>query len=293
MGFVEQGQAFGAYGTWRAHTSDLGIQGGGGIVETTKTTLDGDEYLWRIPSQNADDATMRSALNLGGHDIVGAGFVDAASVRFEEILTAGRIVADKTVFQTRTTLDKRFETSDATVAGTLSSDSRNMDISGTLSLADTGKFTSFTADELRVNDLNLSGLSISTTSGTSGKVATLKVNQTIDMVAGHITAMFATVGFTGSITPKLVVRTRIEDSADSAYFWDAAKSAARLSDISIPELNRMAALAAARESGGGTISGQVFGAAAANPNATASDFMNAITDIQNRVRAKYRQLKLE
>jgi hypothetical protein len=293
MGFVEKGQAFGAFGTWRAHTSDLGIQGTGGIVETTKTMLDKDEYLWRIPSENADDATMLSALNLGGHDIVGAGFVDAASIRFDEILTAGRIVADKTVFQTRTTLDKRFETADATVSGTLSADSRNMDIFGTLSLADVGRFTSFTADELWVNNLNLSGLSVSTAYSVSGTVAILKVNQTIDMVAGHVAAMFATVGFTGSITPRLVIKTRIEDSTDSSYFWDASKNSARLSDLSIPELNRMAALAAARESGGGTISGQAFGTTAANPNATVSDFMNAVTDIQDRVRAKYRQLKLE
>ncbi|MDR0727163.1 MAG: type II secretion system GspH family protein, partial [Rickettsiales bacterium] len=148
MGFVEQGQAFGAFGTWHANTSDLGIASSGGIIETTKPTLDQDEYLWRIPSENSSDATMLSPLNLGGHDIINANFLDANSLQFEEILTAGEIVTDKTIFQTRTTLDKSFQTSDATVAGTLSADSRNMEITGTLTLADVGKFTSFTADEL-------------------------------------------------------------------------------------------------------------------------------------------------
>jgi hypothetical protein len=295
MGFVEGTTAFGAFGAWHANTSDLGISGAGGIIETTKTTLDRDEYLWRVPSDNAADATMLSPLNLGGHDVMDAAFVNAAAIRFDEILTAGEIVTDKTVFQTRITLDKSFETADATVTGTLSSDSRNMEIHGTLSLADTGKFSSFTANDLWVNDLSLSGLSVSTEAGTYGNAAILKVSQTIDMVGGHISAMTATVGFTGSITPKLNIKTRLEDSIDSSYFWTVSggSAAARLSDISMPELNRMATLAVSKEKGGGTISGQVFGAAATNKNATAADFMNAIADIQRRVRAKYRQLNLE
>ncbi|MDR0741320.1 MAG: hypothetical protein LBF28_00920 [Rickettsiales bacterium] len=292
MGFVEEGRAFGAFGTWAANASDLGIQGSGGIIETTKITLDQDKFLWRVPSENADDATMLSPLNLAGHDIVNAKFLDAAYVEFEEILKAAEIVADKTIFQTRTTLDKNYETSDAAIAGTLSADSRNMDISGTLSLSGTGKFTSFTADDLQVVNLNLSGLSISTTNSKS-KAAILKVNQTIDMVTGHISAMFATVGFTGSITPKLVVKNRIEDSTNSDYFWDASGGSARLSDISIPELNRMATLISSRESGAGTDSKKLFDTAAANKNATVSDFMNAISKIQNRVSVKYRQLNLD
>jgi hypothetical protein len=113
------------------------------------------------------------------------------------------------------------------------------------------------------------------------------------MVAGHITAVFVTIGFTGSITPKLNIKTKIEDSVNPSYYWDASDGSARLGDISIPELNRMATLIVSKEAGNNTISGQIFGTAATNKNATASDFMNAITDIQNRVRIKYRQLNLE
>jgi hypothetical protein len=166
-----------------------------------------------------------------------------------------------------------------------------MDISGTLTLSDTGKFTSFTADELWVNDLNLSGLSVSTSS--ASKVATLKVNQTIDMVAGHIATMFATVGFTGSITPKLYIKTRLEDSVDSYYFWDIFDATARFFDLSVPELNRMATLIVSKESGNGTVAGQIFGVAATNKNATVADFSNALSEIQNRIRIKYSQLNLE
>ncbi|MDR2412926.1 MAG: hypothetical protein LBD50_01810 [Rickettsiales bacterium] len=292
MGFVEKGKAFGAFGTWRANTSDLGIGGKSGIVKTTKTTLDKEQYLWRIPSENTSDATMLSSLNLAGHNIVDAKFTDGRYALFEEILKSKIFAAGKIIFQNRTTIDKNLKTGDAIVAGTLSADSRNFDIYGTLSLSDTAKFSSFTADKLWVGNLNLSGISIA---AETGKPAVLKVNQTMDMVSGRISAMFATVGFTGSLTPKLVIRSRIEDSANSGYFWDASTSsaAARFSDVYIAELNRMAAISASKEAGEKTASGQIFKAVVTNKNATASDFINAISEIQNKVRIKYRQLNLE
>lgn len=291
FGFVEQGQAFGAFGTWHADAIDLGIAGVNGIVETTRTSLDQEEYLWRLPSENTADATMKSALNMAGHNIVNAKFLDSRSMRFEEIISSVKLVANQMIFQSRTTIDRNFETADATVSGTLSGDSRSMNISGTLTLADSARLSSFTADDLWVNNLNLSGISIST-SGLSN-VATLKVSQTVDMVAGHINAMYATVGFTGSITPKLTVRYLIEDSSNPEYFWDAGNSSARLMDVSFAELNRMATLISSREADMSTASGQLFRTVSTNKNATASDFMNAIREIQTRVRGKYRQLNLE
>jgi len=59
------------------------------------------------------------------------------------------------------------------------------------------------------------------------------------------------------------------------------------------ELGQMATTIAARERVAGTAATELFGAPAANKNATAADFMNAISEIQRRVRIKYRQLNLE
>ena len=290
MGFVENGKAVGAFGAWRAEAIDFGIQGAHGLVETTKTTLDKEDYLWRLPSENASDATMLSALNLAGHDIVNAKFFDTKFTRFEEKLSAHTVVSDRITFQNRTTIDKSFKTTDATVSGTLSADSRNMEVASIFTLGDTAKLSGFTTNDLWVGNLNLAGLSVSSS---DREPAVLRINQATDMVGGHITAMQVSVGFTGSVTPKLSVSTRIEDSTDEGYFWDVPAGAARFADVSFAELNRMAARIVREEATGGTVASQLFGTVATNKNATAADFMNAITEIQNRVRAKYHQLNLE
>lgn len=174
------------------------------------------------------------------------------------------------------------------MSGALSSDSKNMDVAGKFSLADLGKFSGFSVSDLYVTNMTLPGISVSDT----GDVALLKINQALDMTSGRIDAMFVTVGFAGSITPRLVVRNRIEDSINPSYYWDASHGVANFSDVSFAELSRMAPLALARE-GRGTTAAQIFGAVAANKNATASDYMNAITKIQEAVRKKYRALNLQ
>ena len=156
--------------------------------------------------------------------------------------------------------------------------------------ADTGKFTSLTTGDLYVSNMTLGGLSIN--SDLDGP-ALLNVNRSVDMTGGTIDAMFVTVGFAGSITPRLVVYDRIEDSNNPAYFWDLNASVANMFDITLQNLTDLAQLAVAYENASNTESGKIFGAVAANNNATVSDYMNAISEIQARVRAKYRLLNLE
>jgi hypothetical protein len=290
LGFVEKNKTFGAFGTLHGDAVDFGIGGLDGIVGTTKTVPEDEKYLWRLPSENDSDATMLSNLNLAGHNIVSAKFVDADTAQIEEFLKTQKLVSDSLIFQNRTTIDKSFNASDAVIAGTLSSDSRSMEISGTFSLADTAKLSNFTTNDLWTNNLNLSGLSVSTSS--SSQATLLKINQTIDMVAGHVTAMFVTVGFDGSITPKLVIKNKIEDSSNSNYFWNVSDKVAHLSDASFGELSRMASLVVKKEYDANTKSGQIFNSVVSNKNATASDFMNAISEIQKQVKLKYTQLNL-
>lgn len=291
IGFVEKGKAYGGFGIWHGDAVDFGIEGLKGIVGTTGTTLDSDEYLLRMPSDNISDGTMLSNLNLGKHNIVGAKFLDSDSAKFEEILKTEKFVSDKIIFQNRAIVDKNFESTEAVVAGALSSDSRGMEISNTINLADSAKFSNFITDNLWTTNLNLSGLSIS--SNNSNQAVILKINNTVDMVAGNVTALFVTVGFDGSITPKLVINNRIEDSTDSNYYWDVSGNTANFSDVSFGELNRMAALAVKSESGTNTSTGQAFNTVVSNKNATASDFMNAVSEIQKAVKSKYSQLNLD
>ena len=288
MGFVDGTHAYGTFGAWHTDALDMGVDIDNGIIETTSVNRDNALYLWRVPSENPDDAKMMSPLNLGGHDIKNAAFINSDYATFNEGLTAKEIVSDKIIFDNRTTIDTVFSTDAATVSGMLSSDSKNMEISGRLSLADTAKMSSLTAENLWVSKLTLSGLSIEA----DDDLALLKINQSLDMTSGRIEAVFVSVGFAGSMTPRLVVYDRIEDSTNPQYYWDVKSKTARFSDASFVELNRMATLATYYEGDNSTSAGQIFGAVSANKNATVSDYMNAISEIQKRVSAKYRLLNL-
>ena len=288
MGFVDGTHAYGTFGAWDTDALDMGVDIDNGIIETTSVNRDNVLYLWRVPSENPDDAKMMSPLNLGGHDIKNAAFINSDYATFNEGLTAKEIVSDKIIFDNRTTIDTVFSTDAATVSGMLSSDSKNMEISGRLSLADTAKMSSLTAENLWVSKLTLSGLSIDA----DHDLALLKINQSLDMTSGRIEAVFVSVGFAGSMTPRLVVYDRIEDSTNPQYYWDVKSKTARFSDASFVELNRMATLATFYEGDNSTSAGQIFGAVSANKNATVSDYMNAISEIQKRVSAKYRLLNL-
>lgn len=289
MGFIEGNKAYGSFGAWHTNTADLGVNTTGGIVETTAVNRDVDLYLWRAPSKNPDDATMRSALNLGGHDILKASFIDSKFLQLDENLISPVIAAKNAIFQNRTTIDGVFEALNATVSGILSSDSRNLEITNTLKLDGRGKFSSFTTGDLWVNNLTLAGLSIDS----DVAAATLRINKSIDMTEGRIDAVQVSVGFAGSITPRLSVRDRIEDSINPNYYWDAYAGVGNFMDLTLAELGRLAQLAVYVENDKSTTATQIFGAVAANKNATASDYMNAIVEIQKKVSEKYRRLNLE
>ena len=293
MGFVDGTRAYGAYGAWRNDMADIGINATDGIVGTTSVKRDAALYLVRLPSDNLDDATMMSPLNLGGHDIVNAKFFDATSVQFNEDLNLKTGVARDLIFQNRTAIDTTYTSQTATVAGGLSADGRTMDVSGKFLLADIGKFASFTVGDLWTTTMTLSGLSIDAYDDSyREQPAILKVAGALDMMSGRIEAIYTTVGFAGSITPRLVVYDRIEDSRNKNYYWDVASSTANFADVTLAELNRLATLASRFERVSGTDSTQLFGGVVANKNATAGDFMNALREIQVRVRAKYSLLKL-
>lgn len=289
MGFIEGNRAYGTFGAWRADTIDLGLNVTGGLVETTSVNRDNALYLYRVPTDSASDATMLSGLNLGGHDINNATFFNASSAEFAETLTLGETVSTDIIFQNRTTLDEIFEVKNATVAGTLSADSRTMEVVNTFSLADVGKFTSFTTGDLWVSNMTLPSLSIYSDEGP----AVLNINKSLDMNAGNIDSMFVTVGFAGSITPRLVVYDRIEDSINSNFYWDAANGVASFMDVSLQDLGRMAQMAVYEERNTNTETERIFKAVVTNKNATASDYMNAINEIQRTVRTKYSRLNLE
>ena len=289
IGFVDGVHAYGSFGTWRVNTADLGIDATSGIVQTTSVNRDSSLYLWRIPSDDIIDATMLSALNLGDRDIVNSSFVNIGGLSLEESFTANNIVTNDLIFKNRTTIDAtNLSSKTAIVSGALSGDAKNIVVNGTLSLADLAKASSFTTDNLWVNELSLGGLSTP-----SGVAAVMRAGGALDMTEGRISAMFVSVGFTGSITSRLGVREKIIDSINKDYYWDVKSRTANMVDINSPTLSDIASRALRRESVSGTTATRIFSSVSSNKNATVGDYLNAIREIGQSVRAKYQMLNLE
>lgn len=288
IGFIDGTRAYGGFGTWRANTADFGTDISSGIIQMTAINRDNSLYLWRVPSGNPNDATMLSALNLGARDIKNVSFVNAGGFSLQETYETKKLVTNDLIFKNRTTIDSEFKVQSGLVSGTLSGDSKNISVAGTFNLGDLAKVSSFTADNLWTNTLSLSGLSTN-----SNEISTLRAAGALDMTEGRVNALYVTVGFTGSITSRLGVKDKIVDSVDPNFYWDATSRTANLVDINSPTLSDMAIKAMRRESVSGTIATRVFSAVSANKNATMGDYMNAITEIGNNVRAKYRMLNLE
>ncbi len=289
-GFVEGNATYGGFGAFHADVNDFGFNNTKGIVGTTSVKRGNTEYLWRLPSENENDATMLSSLNLDGHNIKRIKFFDAMKAQFEEKLTVGKVSANSLVFGNRTTIDAIYMTNSAVVNGALTADSKQMNISGNLSLTDSGKFSSFYTNDLYVNTLTLNGFSVSSS---SNKDTVLKVIGDMDLMLGRVSATYVTVGYTGSVTPQLYVSDKIQDAKDSSFYWDIKDRKARFADAVFPELSRLATSVVSLESKSGTISTLVFAGIAANTNATVGDYLNALHDIQTRVRQKYHMLNLE
>ena len=290
FGFIEGDKTYGGFGAYHTNASDFGVFDGKGLVGTTSTLRGNTEYLWRMPSENESDSTMLSALNLDGHDIKNVRFLDATKAQFEEKLKIGKLDTNTLVFENRSTIDAIFATNTAVVNGAFTSDSRNLNVGGTLSLADSAKFSSFYTNDLYVNTLTLSGFTVSSK---SGKSSTLKIIGDMDLILGHITASYVSVGYTGSVTPQLNITDKIQDPKDSSFYWDIKNRKARFADANFPELSRMASSIVNSESLSGTSATTIFGAVASNLNATVGDYINAINEIETQVRAKYEMLNLK
>lgn len=290
LGFVEGNNTYGGFGAYHINAKDFGFQDNKGLVGTTSTTRGTSEYLWRVPSDSENDSTMLSDLNLDAHDIRNVKFLDAYKAQFDEKLKIGKTVLNSLIFANRSTIDAIFATETAVVNGALTADSRNLNVNGTLTLSDSAKFSSFYTNDLYVNNLTLSGFSVAYS---SDKDSLLRIVGDMDLVLGHISAAYVSVGYTGSVTPYLSISGKIQDPKDSSFYWDVNAKKARFNDMNSPELVRMASQIARMESKSGTVATSVFNGVVTNSNATVGDYLNAINSIRDQVRTKYQLLNLE
>ena len=286
-GFADGQMLYGSFGTWRAGAAKIGGIGSGAnsILAQTRPFRSGGDYLYRLPSDNPSDATMQSDLDLGGHDIKNAKNIGAAAARFLEVLKADAIEAGKMSVKNRLDWAAPLDVfADALVMGAITSDGRSVNARD-INVASKSQFKSVSADFLSADNLYLAGFSVAA----DGQPASLSVSGTLDMTGGHIRAVEAVVGFSGSVAPKLVVSERIEDGKDPAYFWDASLGQAALYDIQLTGLPQVIRSAFAAERGASTETERIIGAVAQNSNATLADFLRALERVRETVESKYLQ----
>jgi hypothetical protein len=262
--------------------------GGHSVLAETKTFRDGGDYLHRLPSDSPLDATMQSDLDLGGRNIEDAKSVSAVAARFLGTLEADGIEASKMTVLNRMDWTAPIESfGDATVNGAISSDGRSIDASEIV-VSGRSQFRSVSASSLTADNLYLSGFSVSSD---SGKPAVLSISGTLDMKKGHIKAIEAFVGFSGSVAPKLIVSGRIEDSGDAGFYWDVAGGNAVFADLYLSNLSQMMRYAYGQERTGRTETERLMGNAAQNSNATVADYMRALERAARAVEEKYAEVE--
>ncbi|MDR1071700.1 MAG: hypothetical protein LBL21_03600 [Rickettsiales bacterium] len=287
-GFADGRMLYGSFGTWQAPMSAIGAAvGGHSVLAETKTFRDGGDYLHRLPSGEPLDATMQSDLDLGGHNIEDAKSVSAVAARFLGVLETDGIEASKMTVLNRMDWTAPLESfGDATVNGAISSDGRSIDASDMV-ISGRSQFRSVSADSLAADNLYLSGFSVAS----GGGPAVLSISGTLDMKKGHIKAINSFVGFSGSVTPKLVVLDMIEDGGDSGFYWNVASGDAVFSDLHLSSLSQMMRYAYGQERTGRTETERLMGAAVQNSNATVADYMRAIGRAAAAVEAKYGEVE--
>jgi hypothetical protein len=176
---------------------------------------------------------------------------------------------------------------DAQVMGSITSDSRSVDAAQVV-VAGRSQFRSVAAEDLAADNLYLSGFSVS---AAGGEPPVLSVSGTLDMTKGHIKAIDSFVGFSGSVAPKLVVSGRIEDSTNSAFYWNLSGGGANLGDLQLTSLSQAMRDVYYREKTGKTETERIFGAVVQNSNATLSDYIRALEQVRKAVEAKYGEIK--
>lgn len=289
-GYAAGGKLHSIYGTWETSATIWNARfADNAILDVTRTSGFGTEFLRRLPSDSASDATMLSDISLGGHAITGARSIFSEVAKFSEFLNTHSLSASRAVIENSPTLDGRFTITDANVNGAISSDSRVLE-TNRMTVSGMSRFNNVTANELWTGDLYVHGASVRS----DGAPATLNINRNLDMTGGRISAGLAFVGFTGSVTPYLSVTGKISDPNNNSFYWDAAAQTAELSDMSIPNLGIMMRAAVRRESGTlRTDTERTMSQIANNTNATVADYARAIAEIKTRVTAKYHLLNLD
>ena len=288
-GFADGKMLYGSFGTWRAPMSTLEARlSSHSVLSGTRTFRNSGDYLQRLPSEELMDATMNSNLNMGGHDIENIKNIWGNSARFLDGLSSDSIEATKMSVLNRIDWASAIDVfGDAVINGSITSDGMDLDASE-IYISGKSHFRNVTSDSLYVDNLYLSGFSVR---GIGSEPAIMSISGALDMTRGYITAMDTFVEFSGSVTPKLVVTNRIEDSKDPNFYWNLGNNSAVLGDLYLSTLAPMMKEVYLEEKTGNTETERLMQNVIQNSNATIADYIKALGKVEETVMAKYNEIK--
>ena len=284
-GFADGHVLYGAFGTWSMPISTVNADvRDNSILAETRTFRSGGDYIHRLPTGSIADATMQSDLFMGGHDINNIRDITAIGARFLEAADIDSIDASRMSVWHRLDWTSAIDVfGETAVSGNMSSDNRNINARDITAFG-LSQFRTLVTDNMEVQNLSLSGFTVRSA---DGEPPILSISGTLDMSGGHIRATEAVIGFSGSVTPRLFVQRRIEDSHNPNFFWDAQSGIASLGDIILSTVPSAARQAFNRERTGTTETERIFNNLVNNNNATVSDYLRAIDAARTVVQMKY------
>ena len=284
-GFADGRVLHGAFGTWQmpAHRAEAAL-GPHSVLAETRTFRSSEDFIHRLPSGSTSDATMRSDLFMGGHDIESVRNITAIGARFLEMADVDTIEAQRMSVRNRLDWTAGLTViGEAVVNGNMSSDNRNI-TTGNITTFGLSQFRNIVAVDMEVNNLFLSGFTVARD---HGNPSVLSISGALDVSGGYIRATETYVGFSGSITPRLVVQRRIEDNMNPGFFWDAQAGEANMGDMILSQLAPAMRSVFARERTGRTETERMFNNLINNNNATIMDYIRVLEAISHMVENKY------
>lgn len=251
-GFVDGREVYGGFNVFQTSTASLGLEDDitTGIVGTTETTATSDNsmYLWRVPTDNPKDSTMRSNLNLNGQNVVNIGTLNVSgSFAFFNTLKVGQIEELSTLEFKNTALlkDVSYDTNELKLinGGNISGDSNHTVFvtNGNFDIIKTGTFGIIETNELIVNkDLKLNGLTISKDTeikriGGTTVVDSVDANE-IFIKGTLVDKVPADKSPVGTVTTNLRVNTKISSGIKPGFEWDLTKNTGKLNDVVLTDL---------------------------------------------------------
>lgn len=242
IGFIDGNDVQGGYGSFKTVKSDFGFQNfNAGILQTTGTMRGDSKYLWRLPSDSEEDATMLSDLNLDGHNIENIKSLKGKEAYFHNLVLNQKSEAKNVHFTgenvnpTTNSSGIPYNGQEARVQGALSNASNDVDIDvmGTLKLTNDSAASVFSnsfLDNLTAKMVSLNNFTIASKSLDSGNLFVPEIN-----------AQVVNVGSLALI-PSLNISRQICSVSDNGRqnCWYATKSQniAKFKDVNLTSVSQ-------------------------------------------------------